>query len=144
MSWIDETRKDIASIQSSPKDLKKFGLLIGGGLLLISMLAIWRQWWTPYFILIAAVSGVILILLGVLQPLSLKIIHRYWMGFAVILGNIISRIILLILFYFILTPLAMTARVFDKHFFFKYKEIKHSTYWINRENKNTINYERMS
>ena len=144
MRWIDEIRKDIASIRSSPADLKKFGLLMGGILILISVLATWKQWWISYFTFIAAIFGLILMLLGVVRPLSLKMIHRFWMGFAVILGSIISRIILFLLFYFILTPLAEAARVFNKRFFFVYKEKKQLSYWIDRENNKTINYERMS
>jgi uncharacterized Tic20 family protein len=71
-------------------------------------------------------------------------IHRYWMGFALIMGSIVSRIFLFISFYFILTPLAGTAKVFDKRFFLLYREKKRSSYWIDRENKKVINYERMS
>jgi FtsH-binding integral membrane protein len=144
MRWIDEIRKDIASIQSSPKDLKKFGLMVGGVLLLISGLAMWKQWWAPYLISIIGMCGVVLVFVGALRPLSLKVIHHYWMGFALIMGNIVSRIILFVLFYFILTPLAGAAKVFDKRFFLSYKEKKRSSYWIDRENKKVINYERMS
>jgi hypothetical protein len=144
MFWIDEIRKDIASIKSSPKELKKFGLLIGIILILTSVMAMWKQWLMPYFSFLTAICGVILVFLGILLPLSLKIIHRFWMGFAVVLGSIVSRIILFILFYFILTPLAVVARVFDKRFFFIYKEKKILSYWIDRENNKTINYERMS
>jgi hypothetical protein len=144
MLWIDEIRKDIASIQSSPKDLKKFGFLVGSVLLLISGLAMWKQWWTPHLISIVTICGVVLVSEGILRPISLRPIHHYWMGFAIIMGSIVSRIILFILFYFILTPLAGTAKVFDKRFFLLYKEKKRSSYWIDRENKKAINYERMS
>jgi len=144
MRWIEDIRKDIVSIKSSPKELKKFGLLVGGVLIIISGFAIWKQWWTPYFTYTVVVCGVTLVFLGILFPASLKIIHHYWMGFAIILGSIISRIILSFLFYFILTPLAITAKLFNKRFFFLYKEKKRSSYWIDRESTKPINYERMS
>jgi len=144
MRWIEDVRRDIASIQSSQKELKKFGLLVGGVILLISGFAFWKQWWPLNLILIIQICGATLVLLGILQPRSLKAIHHYWMGFALILGSIVSRIILFLLFYFVLTPLAWTAKIFNKRFFLMYKEGRHSTYWIDRENKKTINYERMS
>jgi len=144
MHWIEDVRRDIASIQSSPKDLKKFGLLVGGVFILIAGLAIWKQWWTSYLISTIGICGLTLVSLGILRPLSLKKTHHYWMGFALIMGSIVSRVILFILFYLILTPLARTAKVFDKHFFLLYRDKKRSSYWIDRENKKTINYERMS
>jgi hypothetical protein len=144
MHWIDDIRRDIASIQSSPKELKKFGLLVGGVLLLISGFAIWKQWWPLYLIIIIKICGVMLVSFGILRPLSLKKIHHYWMTFALIIGSIVSRIILLILFYFVLTPIAGTAKVFDKRFFLLYKDKKQSSYWIDREYKKVINYEKMS
>jgi hypothetical protein len=144
MSWMEELRKDIASIHSSKKDLIKFGLLVGSVLLLISGIASWKHWWPLYFIEFIGISGVILITLGILRPLRLKLIHRYWMGLAFIIGSIVSTIILFIMFYFILTPLAGAARVFGKRFFLTYKENKRSSYWNDRENPNNINYERMN
>jgi hypothetical protein len=144
MNWIDEIRKDITSIQSSQKDLKKFGLLIGCVLILVSGFAFWRQWWEIYFVFIVVICGVLLVFFSILLPLRLKIIHRCWMGVAIVIGSIISRIILFFLFYLVLTPLAITAKVFDKRFFFQYREKKQSSFWIGRDNKKTINYERMS
>jgi hypothetical protein len=144
MRWIDEIREDIASIHSSPKELKKFGVLIGIVLFLISVTAIWKQWWAPFLAYVFGICGILLISVGVLQPLILKNIHRYWMGFAIILGSIVSRIILFFLFYLVLTPLAVMAKVFNKRFFFSYREKKRSSYWIDRGNTKHINYERMS
>ncbi|MBN1398553.1 MAG: hypothetical protein JXA06_11020 [Bacteroidetes bacterium] len=143
MLWIDNIKSDINSIKSSPDILRKFGLLIGGVFLIISTLAFWRQWWENYYIFIAAVIGILLILFGIFVPNKLKNIHHYWMGFAIITGSIVSRIVLFLLFYLILSPLAVTAKIFKRRFFFCYKTGNIPSYWIDRENKKDINYERM-
>ena len=143
MLWIDNIKSDIKSIKSSPDILRKFGLMIGGIILIISVVALWRQWWEDYCIFIAALIGILLIIFGMFAPLSLKRIHHYWMGFAIIIGSIVSRIVLFLLFYLILSPLAVMAKIFKRRFFFRYKASNMQSYWIDRENKKDINYERM-
>lgn len=60
-----------------------------------------------------------------------KKIHQLWMAFANILGWINSRIILFIIFFFILTPIAFFARLFGKISFVKSNKNK-TTLFINR------------
>lgn len=143
MHWIEEIRKDIAAIKSSPKELRRFGLLIGSVLVATSVTALWRGWWTPLVVSVVAICGCLFLLVGTLRPVLLKIVHRYWMGFAVVAGSIVSRIILFFLFYFIVTPIGVAARIFKKRFFFSYQR-RQSSYWIDRSNGKQINYERMS
>ncbi len=144
MYWIEDIRREIASVRSSQKDLKKFGCLIGGVIILISGFALWKQWWNSNIIITLGICGFLLIAFGISKPLSLKRIHRYWMIFAIFLGSIISRIILSFLFYIILTPLAQIAKVFKKRFFSVYRDENQTSFWIDRQNGKSINYERMS
>ena len=60
-----------------------------------------------------------------------KTIHRGWMALANILGWINSRILLFIIFFFILTPIALLARLFGKTGFVKTNK-NNSTLFINR------------
>lgn len=143
MHWIDEIRKDVSEISSSPRELRKFGVLVGGIFLLISGITFWRNSWTPAVIFTFGACGLLLLIAGIILPNILKVIYRYWMVFAIILGSIVSRIVLFVLFYFILTLIAWMAKIFNKRFSIPYKEKERSTYWIDRDNK-SINYERMS
>lgn len=45
-------------------------------------------------------------------PYWLEQIYRIWMIPAIILGNIVSRLILVITFYFIFTPVAALVKIF--------------------------------
>ena len=69
-------------------------------------------------------------------PFVLKPIYWIWMIFATILGWIMTRIILSLLFYVIITPIGLILRMFGKQFL----ELKYNknvnTYWNYRESQN--------
>ncbi len=144
MSWISEVRHDISSIQSTPQELKKFGLTIGGMLLLLCSVAFYWNWWGNAILLTIGVFGLFLIVSGLTVPKLLREIHHLWMGFAVILGSIVSRIILFFVFYSVVTFISITARIFGKKFYIAHNDHQRSTYWIQRDQQKPINYERMS
>ena len=143
MNWIEEIRHDIAAIKQTESDLRKFGFTVGGVLVVIAGIAYWKLWWTLDAVLIVEATGLLLIAIAALSPLRLKIPQKYWMAFAVILGSVVSRIILFILFFLIVTPLSILAKVFGKKFFISYKETGRTSYWIERDKNKPINYERM-
>jgi energy-coupling factor transporter transmembrane protein EcfT len=60
-----------------------------------------------------AALGLLLVALFV-KPLA-RIISRAWMKFAEVLGAFNSRLILTLVFYLFLTPLAMLYRLFNKN-----------------------------
>ncbi len=63
----------------------------------------------PFFLYIAAAVGI----LGLFEPMS-KIIDKLWMGLAKILSYIIPTILLSLIFYLILCPLALASRIVNK------------------------------
>jgi hypothetical protein len=143
MNWIEEIVHDISSIASSDKDLRKFGVTVGGVILFITAFAYWKTWWSLGVMLAAALFGLILIIAGFFIPKSLIWINKIWMSIAIILGSVVSRIVLSILFFVILTPLAFIARLSHKKFFVPYKDVRHATYWVRREKNKKMNYEQM-
>lgn len=143
MNWIEELRHDINTIKQTESDLRKFGVMVGGIIVLLSAFALWQSWWVVNVVLLVAAAGLLLVSTGALFPDRLKGIHKYWMAIAVLLGSIISRVILFILFFVIVTPLSILAKIFGKKFFVSYKETGRSTYWIARDKNKPINYERM-
>jgi Na+/glutamate symporter len=143
MSWIEELRHDIAAVKQTESDLRKFGVMVGGIIVLLSASAYWQSWWRVDVVLIIGAAGWLLVSAGALVPLRLKGVHKYWMAFAVLLGSIVSRIILFILFFLIVTPLSILAKVFGKKFFVSHKETARTSYWITRGKEKPINYERM-
>jgi hypothetical protein len=66
------------------------------------------------------------------------------MSLALILGWFMSRVILIILFYLVITPIGLFAKLFRKRFLELKINKSAKTYWEKRENiiKQPIDYER--
>ena len=134
-------KEEFKNIQETKKDLRKFGLTVGGVLLLIgALLFYFEKGSAPYF----AIIGGILFIAGMIIPQTLKPFNKIWMGLAIVLGFFMSRLILTILFYLILTPIAFLAKIFRKKFMMLKYDKSAKTYWEKRSiiQKKQIDYER--
>lgn len=74
-------------------------------------------------------TALILLLLGLFKNPIATIIATYWMKFAMFIGNINSKIILTLVFYVILTPLAFLFRYFNKEIVNHFKNKKQDSYF---------------
>ena len=144
MSWIDEILHDLSTIQSTPHDLKKFGLIIGGLFLLLCGAAFWNVWWSDELLFAIGLFGIFLVLAGMLFPKQLIVIHRWWMSFAIVLGSVVSRVILFFVFFLIVTVISLAARIVGKKFYREHHDRRQTSYWIQRDHNKPIKYERMS
>lgn len=144
MNWIESVRHDIAELPSADAALKKFGLTVGGVMIALALVSVWRLWWSEGVVISVMLIGTVLCAAGAFVPRSLRTIYYGWMGFAVIMGSIVSRIILCIIYFLILTPVALIARLAGKVFLPGLKKNTPGSLWIVRDPKKKINYERMS
>lgn len=78
-------------------------MIAGFGLLYL----IWRSYWLLAPVPLAAV--------GMLYAPFGKWVHQRWMQLAQLLGYVNSRILLTLLFFLILTPVAALARIFRQN-----------------------------
>ncbi len=74
---------------------------------------------------------------GLAAPIILWPLQKIWMMVAVILGWVMTRIILSILFYLVITPISLLGRLFGKRFLDLKIDRSATSYWIKRENKPT-------
>jgi len=96
----------------SQKELKNFGLLVGGILLVIGL---WPMLLHGESLRVWVVGvGGLLIGLGGLYPQSLAPIHKGWMWVGHLLGWINTRILLGLVFYGLITPIGIVLRVMGK------------------------------
>ena len=105
--------EEIKNISTSKKDIQKFSYLIGGILILIALYILWKGT-ADHRILLGIGIGTILV--GIVIPMILKPVYYIWMVFANILGWIMTRVILSIVFYLIVTPIGLIAKIFRKRF----------------------------
>lgn len=94
------------------KDLRQFGLIVGGVFLVIGLWPFVVRSEDPR--LWAMVMGVALMVLGAVVPQSLKQIHFGWMKIGHVLGTINTRIILGVIFYGLITPMGLVMRLTGK------------------------------
>jgi hypothetical protein len=134
-------KEDLKHIKESKKDLRKFGLTVGSVLIIIaSMLFYFEKSSAIYF----AVIGGLLFVSGLILPQTLKPFNKIWMGLAIILGFFMSRLILTVFFYFVVTPISFIAKLFGKKFMILKYDKSAKTYWEKRSiiHKKQIDYER--
>ena len=132
--------EEIKNIKSEKSDLRKFGITIGVILLIIAGFLFWKEKESFQILL---TFGVTLCILGIAIPFILKPIYWVWMIFATILGWIMTRVILSLLFYMILTPIGLISRLFGKQFLELKWNKTDSTYWNYRSKRlNRESYEK--
>jgi len=120
--------QDIKELKSGPRELRNFGLLVGGVFCLLG-LVLWARGRTHLPFL---VPGVLLVALGVLWPRSLKPVYLPWMVLAILLGFLISHLLLTIFFFVVITPIGLIARLSGKDFLRLKLDRKAVSYWIPR------------
>jgi hypothetical protein len=128
--------EEIKNIKSGRKELRQFGLTMGIVLGLLGGFFLWRGkvYYSSFFII-----SILFLFLGLVLPVLLKPIQKIWMVLAILMGWFMTRIILIILFYLIVTPVGLLARLFGKDFLNRKFEINRDSYWIP---KKTIKFDK--
>ena len=123
---------DIKKIKSTPKELKEFGMVMGIFFAILTGLFWWRH---RNFLPYACLSAVFFILRFVM-PAWLKPLQKIWMTFAVMMGFVMTRVILGILFFLVLTPVSFISRLTGKKFLDLDFKKPQDTYWnpYNKDN----------
>jgi len=134
-------KEEIKHIDKSDKAVKKTSVTVGIVLLIITFI-LWYFGKTS-FIYFGAIGGIFIILSYIAVPL-LRPFHKLWISLALILGWFMSRVILIILFYLVITPIGLFAKLLGKRFLELKIDKKTATYWEKREDiiKQPIDYER--
>ena len=91
---------------------RSFGLSVGGVLLAIAALAVWRH--RLITAQIAGAIGFVLVLFGAVAPGLLAPLNVVWWRFAHALGYVNARIILTAAFAIVLTPIGLLWRAMGR------------------------------
>ena len=106
-------KEDIRAIRSERRDLRNFGLVVGGVFAALGLFLLWKE--RPAGIWLGGI-GSALVLLGALLPGLLLPLQKVWMTLAVIMGWVMTRVILSVLFFLVLTPIGLVARTAGQRF----------------------------
>jgi len=64
--------------------------------------------------IISILIGIIFLILGILNSKFLTPLNKIWFKFGILLGQIISPIVMCIIFFLVITPIAFIMRVLGK------------------------------
>jgi hypothetical protein len=124
--------EELRNIKSGKRDLRNFGITIGVVLLILAGFLFWKE---RQLYKLSVTVGVILLASGLTVPSLLKPVYWVWMVFATILGWVMTRLILTVLFYAVITPIGLVSRLFGKQFLERKWSGSTTTYWTYRVNK---------
>ena len=77
--------------------------------------------------------SLIFLILGLINSNLLTPLNKAWIKFGILLGNIISPLVLGIIFFLIVLPTGLLMRLLKKNFLGLKFDKKLKSYWINKE-----------
>jgi hypothetical protein len=134
MSLISEIKTGLNKLDHSTSALKKFAITMAIALGVLATLVFFlgshpeRAYWL-------AGIGLLFLLFGLIFPQALKPVHVLWMTIALFLGFFMSRILLTVLFFLVITPIGLLMRLFGKDLLDKNLQTDRKSYWLKREKK---------
>ncbi len=134
-------KDELKFVDKSEEAVKKTGISVGVVLILISLL-LWYLGKASFVYF--SITGGLFVILALISIPVLRPFHKLWMMLALLMGFVMSRVILTMLYYFVLTPIGLLAKIVGKKFMTLGFDKKVVTYWEKRENtaKQQIDYER--
>lgn len=117
-------------MRSDSSRLRRFSLVVGGGLAVIGLISWYRGHDTAPLVLWSLAAA--LVLAGLVYPRSLKPVEKGWMAFGHALGWVNTRIILTLLFVLVVVPVGLVMRLFRDPLDRKMRDGR-SSYWIARD-----------
>ena len=132
---------DLGKLKTGRRDLRKFGLLVGGVFIAIGIF-LWLRHRPSHSLLVWI--GAVLVAFGAVWPRALKYIYLAWMALGLTLGFVMSNVILVLFFFLVVTPIGLLGRLFRKDFLARKWDKKAESYWIAcaKEMKSSESYER--
>lgn len=99
-------------MKASRRELRSFGLVVGAAFGVLAIL----QYVLKGAIPPAPLAGVSVVLvgLGLGAPAALRPVHFIWMKFALALGFVMNRVILAVIFFVLITAVALVQRVIGR------------------------------
>ena len=109
---------------------KNFGIVFFIFFFIVSILPLFNG---GNFRVWSAILSIIFLILGLMNSNTLSPLNKIWFKVGMILGNIVSPIVMGIIFFFVVTPTSLIMRAFGKDLLSLKKSDKKS-YWVERTN----------
>ena len=113
-------------------ELRKFVVTIAIALSLLGAIGAWRG--RGYALWLFVFTAVFLSV-GLAAPKTLGPVYVGWMAMAKMMGYVMTRLILTVLFYLVVTPIGIMARLSGKKFLDLKFDKDADSYWIERKSE---------
>jgi Ca2+/Na+ antiporter len=132
--------QELRGLDASRRSLRSFAFVVGG---VASLLAVWLIWRSgspelsengrlrPSVIL--GIIGLALLAFGVASPQLLRPLYFVWMGLAFIMGSVMTRLILTLVFVLLVVPIGLVMKLVGRDPLNRRIDASKVSYWISRE-----------
>ena len=134
MSLISEVKSGLIQLDQTRTAMRKFGITMAVALTIIAAVVFFFGAHPERALWLGGIGAAFLVF-GLTTPPILKPIHFVWMGLALVLGFFMSRILLTLLYFLILTPIGLFMRLTGKDLLNIKLQPESTSYWIPREKK---------
>jgi|TARA_B100001093_G_C26016558_1_gene672038 large-conductance mechanosensitive channel len=117
-------KKDNVKISSN----KSFGIVFFIFFLIISIYPLFNDGNINIWLFLISI---VFLTLGLLNSRILSPLNKIWFKFGILLGNIVSPIIMGVIFFLIVTPISIIMKLLGKNFL-NLKKDEEKTYWIKK------------
>lgn len=107
-----------------------FGLVFCVVFLIITGFVYYKSGTINYWLLSVAIAFG---LIALTVPKVLKPLNFVWFKFGMLLGHIIAPLVMMIIFFLVVTPIGLLMRVFGKDSLRLKRTLVNNSYWIKRE-----------
>ena len=112
---------------------RAFGFTVGTVLILIGTIKAFAAGAISSVVCLIFASGALLLLLGIVAPSRLSALNRLWLKVGTAIAKVVNPIILALLFFLVVTPMAFFMRIVGKRPLRLAADRTATTYWIERE-----------
>ncbi len=112
---------------------KSFGIVFFTVFLIIAIWPLLNGYEIRYWSLIISI---VFLILGILNSKILTPLNKIWFKIGILLGNVISPIVMSIIFFLVVTPTSFIMKILGNDLLNLKKNTKNS-YWIKKQNQNS-------
>lgn len=124
-----EEMKSVRS-EATHQKVRKFALTMTIVLAAIGLYFLWKERAAGQYFLI---GGGVLLVIGTISPSFLRPFYVAWMSLAVVMGFVMSRVVLSLVFYLVFSPVGIVTRILRKDLLKERIDPERRSYWIQRE-----------
>jgi hypothetical protein len=124
----DESLEERVPARLSPAEGRRFGLLVGGALLVLAGVL----WWRGRLSVASTAGGlgVLLVAAGLIIPGRLGPVHRAWMAFGLALSKVTTPVFMGLVYFLVFTPTGALMRLFGRNPIAPNR--RQATFWVAR------------